>query len=376
MRIPLAWHNLAHEKARTATATAGVTFAVVLILMQLGFYGAVWRTATIVYDQLNYDVLISSPEYLHFSEAGTFPRLRLRQAASVPGVEAARPLYVRFNLWKHRALPRRRGILVIGMRPRDEVFRAAEIVNVTRLLTRPDRMLLDTRSRPEFGRQSAGEQAEVGGRRLQVAGLYTLGTGFGADGDIIVSDETFVRLFPDRTVEDVSLGLVKVADGADPAQVARALDDVLPPDVQVRTRAQIAAAERNRWLWKTSVGFIFGSGVLLAAVVGMAVTYQVLSSDIANRLPEYATLKAMGYSFRYLAGVVVQQALILAVLGFVPGLAVSAVLYRVTAQLARIPIEMETSVVISVFVLSLAMCAAAALAAVNKVKRAAPAELF
>ena len=119
----------------------------------------------------------------------------------MPGVEAARPLYVRFNLWKHRALPRRRGILVIGMRPRDPVFRAEEIVAVTSLLTRPDRMLLDTRSRPEFGRQSAGEQAEVGGRRLQVAGLYTLGTGFGADGDIIVSDETFVRLFPDRTVE-------------------------------------------------------------------------------------------------------------------------------------------------------------------------------
>ncbi|MBU4399689.1 MAG: FtsX-like permease family protein, partial [Planctomycetes bacterium] len=121
---------------------------------------------------------------------------------------------------------------------------------------------------------------------------------------------------------------------------------------------------------------IFQLGVVVALVVGTAIVYQVLSSDVANHLPEYATLKAIGYGGGYLAGVVLQQAAMLAVLGFLPGLAISAVLYWLTRAMARVPIEMTVGRVFFVFGLSVLMCTISGLGALRKVRSADPADLF
>lgn len=376
MRIPLAWNNLTHQKARTAVAIAGVAFAVVLILMQLGFLGSVSQTATRVYDQLEFDILLASPEYLYLTSPGVLPRTRLAQAASAPGVAGTSALDVGFSLWRNPLTGRRRGILVFGIDPHSQTFRLAEVERQAPLLTQAGRVLADRQSREEFGPLNQGVKTEVGGQQVRIAGTFNLGTGFGADGAIIVGDQTFAQLFPYYKRSDMSLGLVRVAPAADVNAVAEKIRTLLPPDARVYTREEIENRERTHWVTRTSVGVIFGLGVVVAMVVGTAIVYQVLSSDIANHLPEYATLKAMGYGPRYLARVVIEQALILAVAGFLPGLLAAIGLYWAARNFAGIPIDITWARGLAVFVMSIAMCTVSGLASLAKVNAADPADLF
>ncbi len=384
MRTPLAWLNLVHNKTRTAVAGAGMAFAVTLIFMQLGFLGAVAKTATLIYDALEFDLVIRSRGYLHLADARTFSRLALQQAASVPGVDKVRPFYIELSGWRNPNDGSVRGILTMGTRPDDPAFSTPEIRRKSALLVDPEFVLVDRKSRREFGPQDGarfgdadiGVTAEVADRRVRIVGHFGLGTGLAADGAILLGDHGFWRVFPGRSSDDPSLGLVKLAGDADRKTVAAALRDTLPSDVDVLTRAEVIRRELKRWISQTSIGLIFRLGVAVALMVGTAIVYQVLSSDVAKHLPEYATLKALGYGNRFLSGVVLRQALALAVLGFIPALAISQGLYRLTSYLADIPIEMNLQRVAFVLVLSVAMCAVSGLLALRKVRLADPADLF
>ncbi|NQT36110.1 MAG: FtsX-like permease family protein, partial [Planctomycetes bacterium] len=204
---------------------------------------------------------------------------------------------------------------------------------------------------------------------------FALDTGFVADGSLILSDEGFCRI-QGRSPDDVTLGLLKVTSGSDPAVVARALSEQLPEDVVVLTREEVNRFEVNRWVKNTSIGIIFQLGVAVALMVGTAIVYQVLYSDVANRLAEYATLKAMGYDGGYLAKVVLQQAAALALLGFVPGLLIAEILYRITGAAARLPMQTTWPQIAFVLILSVVMCMVSGLGALRKVRAADPADLF
>lgn len=377
MKTQLAWHNLMHEKGRTLVATAGVIFALVLILMQLGFLGSVVTTATIIYDQLRFEVLITSPEYIDIRKTGTFPRQRLSQAAAVEGVLDVQPMYIGLNVWRHPTTLRGRGILVVGARDPAAVFDLKKPGNPNyAALSRANAVLIDTSSRSEFGPQRPGVQTEVGGQQVEIAGQFTMGTGFTADGAIMVGDQGFARLFPYQGSREVNLGLVRLEPGVDPKQVAEKLAKVLPADTRILTRPEINYRERRFWLVTTSVGVIFGLGTVVAMIVGVAIVYQVLSADITNHRSEYATLKAVGYGPRQLAKFVLQEAVILGVLGYFPALILAELLYRVTSSAASIPIAMTWGRAVLVLGISLAMCTLSGLAALRKITVADPADLF
>lgn len=379
MKTPLAWLNLWHNKARSLVAIAGVTFAVVLILMQLGFLGSVRQTATRVYGHLEFDLLLASRRYAYLSRAGIFDRQRLIQAMADPDVASAIPFYLGFSLWRHpdeAFHERRRGILVMGFDPDLPVFDLPEIRDAAAPLRLPGACLMDRLSRREFGPRRVGMSAEIGRMEIHLAGEFSLGTGFGADGAVVVGDRTFVDLFPGRTEESVSLGLIRLRPNADPDQVARRLGAVLPDDVQVLTRKELEAKESDHWVNKTSVGVIFTLGVVVALIVGTAIVYQVLSSDIDSRLGEYATLKAMGYGSMYLTRVVLSQAVILAVAGFLPGWGLSRLFYDMTSRAANLPMDLPAARVAAVFGMSVAMCCVSGVASLRKVQSADPADLF
>ncbi len=376
MKTQLAWLNLLHQKTRSAVAVAGVAFAVVLVLLQLGFLASVRQTATRIYDHLDFDLLLASPEYLHLAKAGTIERVRLAQAASLPEVAGASALDVGFQLWRNVATGQRRGIMLMALDPSDRVFALDEVLDQQGRLEKSDAVLLDRLSRSEFGPMHEGVSTEVGRHRVDVVGEFTLGTGFGADGALVASKTTFRRLLPFRRPSEVSLGLVRLKPGEPADAVAEALRATLPRDVQVLTRDELNAHERRHWMTKTSVGIIFGFGVFVALLVGTAIVYQVLSSDISSRIAEYATLKAIGYPRRYLSRLVLQQALMLALAGFVPGLILAELLYRLTEKMTHIPIEMTAGRAMMVLALSLAMCSVSGLASLAKVHSADPADLF
>ncbi|HVX15414.1 MAG TPA: ABC transporter permease DevC [Pirellulales bacterium] len=381
MKTPLAWLNLLHDKPRTLVAIAGVAFAVVLILMQLGFFFSVEQTATQIYDQLKFDIVILSPQYQAISKAGTFSRTRLYQAASTAGVSEAQPLYLDFNLWLNRgdqaAAPSRRGIFVIGFPLTQRPFRIPELSGDLSALKLPGSVFMDRLSRKQFGdwRTSTGS-LQIGSQQIEIVGTFAMGTGFGADGDVVVGEQTFLEFFPYRTLEDVSLGLVSIKPGVDVDQVRQELENRLPRDVLVYTRQGIESKEREHWLVRTSVGVIFSLGVVVGFIVGVAIVYQVLSNDIANHQAEYATLKAMGYPNSYLASVVLFQSFILAVLGFLPGWAISWGLYVLTEQRQHVPMRMGPVLSGTILVLTIAMCAISAIASLRKISTADPADLF
>jgi putative ABC transport system permease protein len=379
MKTPLAWHNLVHERTRTLVAVAGVAFAVLLIFVQLGFFGGVQATASLIYDRLDFDIAVTSADYIDLVRAARFPRDRLARVRALPEVTAVRPLDIGLQQWLNPVSEsrNRRGILVLGVDPADSPFVHPELTpDVVARLRQPDTVLMDRRTREEFGPQEEGTATDLGLLRVQIVGRFELGTGFGADGMVVVSESTFARAFGPTFGRVVSLGLVKLADGADAGRVADRLNELLPADVRAVPRDELLRQEQAHWVWDTSLGNIFFMGVVLAFVVGVVFVYQVMASDIAGRLGEYATLKAMGYGDRFIDGVVLQQAVLLALAGYVPGFVAADALYAATRTWAKLPVTMTAGVAGLVLALAVTMCTASGLLALRKLRAADPADLF
>jgi len=249
-------------------------------------------------------------------------------------------------------------------------------------LRQQDVVLFDRASRPEFGPVAdavdAGQRVvtEINDREVEVAGLFEMGTSFGIDGTVITSDDNWLRLFPSRPRNEIQLGLVRLKAGSDIGAVRDAMDDYLPDDVLVMTKAQFVEREKNYWNSATPIGYIFAFGAIMGFVVGAIIVYQILFADVSEHLNEYATLRAIGYRNRFVSGIVLQQAAILAVLGYLPGLGAAAWLYGKAAGATNLPLYVTTDRAVTVFLLTLAMCAISGMLAVRKVRRLDPAEVF
>jgi putative ABC transport system permease protein len=393
--LTLAGLNLLHQRLRTLISLAGVGFAVLLIFAQLGFLGSVNQTATLLFDKLDFDLLLTSNEYLNLNTPAGFPRLRLAEAESVAGVESARPFSVCLGLWRGpwphdipRVDPRRWNILILGVRPDDLhlVFRDAgrgifsngqELAGLETALARSNAVLIDRRSWPDYGSSEAlqpGAVVELNEEQLELAGKFEIGTGFGYNG-LLLTSQSMVDRVEGMIPGQVTFGLVKLRPGVDPREVRNRLNEVLP-DARAYTRAEINAKETDYWIQQTAVGRFFTLGVVVALVVGVIFVYQMMSADIQNHISEYATVKAMGYQGGYLVRVIMWQAGLLAVAGFFPGLLAALGLYAWTRQEARIPINMTANRAVFVLVLTVVMCLCSGLLALRKLRSADPADLF
>jgi putative ABC transport system permease protein len=380
MRTPIAWLNLTHEKTRLLVAIAGVAFAVILVFMNLGFLGSLAKTAAMVYGQIDADVFLISPQSLEISTTKPFPIERIYQAAGVSGVERAMPLYVGYLQWRNPETQLNRAIFVYGINPEDPVFIMPDLKNPENLaaLRRPDTALIDRLSRPEFGPQTVGTTTEAERRKVTIGGQFLMGGGFASDGTLIMSDQNFRRYLDPFPLSLINLGLIKLKPGANAEQIAAELKQTLPPDVAVYTQEEIIARDRDYWISATSTGFIFSMGVAVSCVVGVVIVYQILYTDISDHMKQYATLKAMGYRSRFLFGVVLQEAIILAVLGYIPGFAVSLGLYELTVRATSggLPMTMELGRAVFVLALTVMMCSLSALISVRRVISTDPAEVF
>ena len=379
-RTPLALYNLLHDRTRLVVAIFGVAFAVLLIFMNLGFRGALLSTATDIYTQINADIFLMSPQSLEISSTTPFPRERLYQAAGIEGVEQVMPLYSEYLLWRNPDTRISRAMFVYGINPKDPVFLMPELQTpeAKNLLQRPNVGFIDSLSRPEFGPQTTGLETEADRRRITIVGQYTLGGGFAADGTLIMSDQNFRRFFAPRPLDQINVGLIRVATTADVEQVAAALAQRLPADVTVYTKAEVIAHDRKFWLETTAIGFIFGLGVMVSFIVGTVIVYQILYTDIRDHLSEYATLKAMGYRNVYLFKLVLQESAILALMGYFPGLIAALGLYQLTvnATAGSLPVAMNLPRLLFVFLLTFVMCSVSGLISVRRAMTADPADVF
>ncbi|AFY29158.1 ABC transporter permease DevC [Cyanobium gracile] len=382
MRTPLGWLQLRHDRGRFLVALAGIAFADLLMFMQLGFQAALYDSNTRLDRAFRGDVVLISPKALNLQNLSTFPRRRLLQALDVPGVVEAQGLYVRTVNWRNPQTLRSATVQVLGFDPDADVLRLPEVRAQADRLKLPDTVLFDRGARGRYGeviaRLDRGEPvtSEIERRTIAVGGLFRLGASFGADATLMASDQTFLRMFPRAKAGSISVGLLTLAPGEPVAPVVRALRRHLPDDVQVLSHADYVQFEENYWRVASPVGFIFGLGTAMAFVVGVVIVYQVLSTDVNAHLQEYATFKAMGFRQRWLLLVVVEQALILAALGFIPGVLMPLWLYAVASKATSLPIAMTLGRATTVFVLTLVMCLASGAIATRRLQAADPAELF
>ncbi|SFK84269.1 ABC transporter permease DevC [Falsiroseomonas stagni] len=382
LALRLAWRQLRSEKARFASAIAGVMFACVLVFMQLGFRAALFDSATALIGAMRGDLFLIHPLTTASFKPEPLPRGRAYQVLALPEVERAVPVYLAQATWRNPENGTRRAIQLIGVDTDAGVLDFPGLAPLVEQLKRADTVAFDSRSRPEFGAvprllaERGPFAVEVGNRQVDVVGLIEIGPSFGADGNLVLSDVNFRRVVKERQVAAIDLVAIKLRPDSDVLAVQRQLRDILPADAMVMTQAELNAHERKYWEEATPIGFIFAFGSLMGLVVGMVIVYQILFSDIAGHLKEYATLKAMGYSNFYLGRVVLGASLILAIGGFIPGFLLSAFLYDVVGAATFLPLAMDVSRATSVFLMIFTMCAVAGLLAMRKLRDANPADMF
>jgi putative ABC transport system permease protein len=270
----------------------------------------------------------------------------------------------------------------LGFNPDDPFFVDPSLAEKTDALKQKGRILFDQLSRPEFGpiadwyRDGRVVETEIAGNRVRVAGLVSLGTSFGADGNLLTSTETFLDLMPQKPPGAIEVGLVRLKPGADPEQVVSRLRQRLPKDVSVLTKQGFIDFEQNYWKSSTSIGFIFTLGAAMGFVVGCVIVYQVLYTDVSDHLPEYATLMAMGYRLSHLLGVVVREGFYLAAMGYVPAYMAGQGLYWFVRDATKLPVGMDLSRALTVLVMILVMCMLSSFLAMRRLIDADPAEIF
>jgi putative ABC transport system permease protein len=382
MRLPLRWLQLKHKPLRLIVALSGIAFAVLLIMMQLGFRSALFESAVRFHERFEYDIALFSPDSVFIVRPQPFSIRRLYQSLGFEGVEDVTPVYIFPSVWKNPWNNQRRSIQTIGFNPDEPVLKTPGFLAAKSLLRQQDVVIFDEGARPEFGPVGqafgSGEAVvtEINDREIEVVGLFRMGTSFGIDGTVITSDDNWLRLFPDRSRNEIQLGLIRLHDGSDSTRIRNELAEYLPDDVLVLTKQQFVQREKDYWNGATPIGYIFAFGAIMGFVVGAIIVYQILFADVSEHINEYATLRAMGYKNRFVSGIVLQQAAILAVLGYVPGVAIVYWLYGKAAAATSLPLYITQERAITVFLMTLSMCAISGLLAVRKVRRLDPAEVF
>ena len=381
-RIPLSWMLLTRQPVRLLVALAGISFAGILMFMQLGFRDGLFDASVTVHRLFDADLVLISPRSASSVRMAGFPRRRLIQTLADPSVEGVTPVHWGLMLWRNPETRRNRAILALGFNPDDPFFLDPGLAEQTGVLKQKGRILFDQLSRPEFGpitdwyNDGRVVETEIAGNRVRVEGLVSLGTSFGADGNLLTSTETFLDLMPQKSPGGIEVGLIRLQPGTDPDLAVARLQQRLPGDVTVLTKQGFIDFEQNYWKSSTSIGFIFTLGAAMGFVVGCVIVYQVLYTDVSDHLPEYATLMAMGYRISHLLGVVMREGFYLAALGYVPAYLAGQGLYWFVRDATKLPVGMDLPRAITVLVMILVMCMLSSLLAMRRLIDADPAEIF
>lgn len=389
-KIPIAWLQLIRNKLRSLIAVAGIAFIVMLMFMQLGFQDALYSSATQVHRSLQGDLFLVSSQYKALTATQSFSRTRLYQALGFEGVESVTPIYLGFAKFKNPDTGEKYSIYVMGFEPSKAIINLPGIEENLDKLKLSDVALFDKDSRPEFGdvalRFQRGESLpsieifpfdSLVGLRLRVGGLFSLGPSFGVDGNLIVSDTTFLRIFQSaRPADKIDVGAIALKPKVNAEKITRQLRDKLPNDILIFTHEEFVNFEKKYWANRTPIGFILNLMLTMGSVVGIVIVYQILFSNIASQLVAYATLKAIGYANNYLLRVVFKQAFILAILGYIPGWIISKYLYEFAMKATKLPINMSFNNALIVLIATALMCMTSGALTINQLRSADPADIF
>ena len=390
-KTPLAWCQLSHKKVRLAVATTGIAFANILMFTQLGLLSVLTKGSTQIQENLTGDLLLVSASNKSLQIKTSFPDTHLYQAEATDGVASASPVYISWGRWVNpESLSQKTSnkplsfdfVRIIAFNPsQPPVLNIPEVNRYTPQLNKPHTVLFDRLSAsslgeiPELLNREGDLVTMMDNFRTHIVGAFTMGRSFYESGNVIMSDLTYVQHNPRHSLDRVTIGVITLEPGANVDLVLNRLRKTLPEDVDILTHEELIEREK---IFQASqpAGIVLKFGTVVGFVVGLIILYQVLYADVSDHLPEYATLKAIGYSDKYFIFVVLQEAVILGLIGFVPGFLISLWLYQLLSTLTQIQLVMRSSVVINVFILSMVMCCISGFLATGKLRSADPADIF
>ncbi|WP_414573702.1 ABC transporter permease DevC [Nostoc sp. CCY 9925] len=383
-RIPLAWLQLTRYKLRLLVAIIGIAFAAILIFMQLAFLDSLYDSQTALHTRLVADLILINPEMKTLANTADFPRQYLYRTLNFSEVDSVNYVYHGQHSFKYGNVSGGKGIIILGINPDNCPFKIAKFDRVAHLLRARGVILFDRNSDlKEYGNilkdLDSGKSitAEIGNRQIWISGLVDFaGASFADDGNVITSSTTFNYLLPERSANNITIGLIKLKPGVNEKAIAKKISTQLPASVQVMTRQEFIDYEKHYWATSAPIGFVFSTGVFVGFLVGVIIVYQILYGEVSDHLPDYAVLKARGYKHRYFLNVLFQEALILAVLGYIPGLIVSIGLYEIVKDATALPMYMTFPRASLVLLLTIIMCFTSGTITMNKLKDANPADLF
>jgi putative ABC transport system permease protein len=378
--VPLAWRNLLANKPRLLRSSGGIGFAVLLMLMQLGFERAFFNASLEIISLLDGDLFLQRASKYRFATKDPFPPRDLEAARIVPGVASAWPLYADWHhvFWRNPNDGKDFLVRVFAFDPDQPILSLPQPEGSPKDLNNLDTGVVDRRARRFLGMDPPPPESELNGTKIKIIGSFAIGPDFENDGTVVIGDRTFAKLLPNPHggAPDVELGVIKLQPGRDPATVQQAIAAAVPKAVGVLTKTQLLDLERKFQADVSSAGPIFAMGTLVGFIVGMLISYQIIYTDVAEQQPQYATMKAMGYRTRYLIQVVVEQAALSALAGWVPAVLLSILLFRIVGEVALLPLHMTVGLALISLALTLAMCLISAVLAVRRVVSADPAEVF
>jgi putative ABC transport system permease protein len=387
MQTPLAWKNLTSSPGKCLLAATGVGFAVVLMFMQIGFRFALLDSNVQVFTMFDADLVVTSRARYNVATEQRFDRPLLDELSAQENVRAVCKVYIErgtasIKIVGHRPRP----IRVIAMELCRDFFRDPQLFEKLVEVDQHTAALVDIRSKSNYGFANTEElltqqTAELNNKQIDLGGHFRLGTDFAHDGTLLISQRMLPEYFPWRNrsgdpLEMIDIGLLKIDAGADPVEVRDRLREIAPQQITVHMMDEIIERDVRFWARSTPIGVIFDIGTLMGVIVGAIICYQIQFTDISEHMPEFATLKAMGYRPSYFWGVVLCQSLYLACLGFVPGWLVSAGLYWILADQSGLIMRMAFWRIITVLALTIGMCIVSGVLAIRKLFGADPASLF
>ncbi|HLQ20568.1 MAG TPA: FtsX-like permease family protein, partial [Tabrizicola sp.] len=370
-----------HKPMRFAAALVGVAFANVLIFVQLGIMNSMGAATLRPYEFFAADIMISAADANALSDGGNVARQWLLQAMADPDVLDGTGLFIANLPWDRG--DKDVSLTAFGLDPAKPAFLAPEIAGDLALLEVQDAAILDRLARG-LGRDEAAAirpqtplSFETQGRTLTVYATFAGGGGFGGDGYLLVSDQTFLALFPARRSTAPDHILLRLRPGADADTVAARLRGLISdPGLRIRSYADAADEEISYQQTKRPTGIVFGFGVLIGVLVGLVIVYQVLSTDVADHLREYATFKAMGYGRGFFISIVLEEALILGVLGFVPGVVFGTAILTLMGRMTTLPLAVTPGMALVVLAGTVLFSALSGAIATRRLAAADPADLF
>jgi putative ABC transport system permease protein len=412
----LARKNLFEDIPRFLVAQAGIMFAVSLVTIQNGILTGFIRSSSILIDHSKADFWIASKDMIHLELTMPISLERMTQSQTVEGVERAEAFIFRNARWRDPLENKIHAVTVVGSDPDGELFSPWNIIQGdANALKNPYTIMVDESKLNALKIKNIGDIAKLGGLEVKLGGI-TQGTQSIVSNSFIftslknanayvnspVKTQTLCQLQNDdlqctQSYEDqsstqkpvnsppprplnladpITYVLIKAKPDQDLTQLKQKLKETLPNDVQVLSREEMSMVMRTFWQKRTGVGFVLSLGAAIGVLVGMVVVGQILYSSVSDHLKEFGTLKAMGASDWVIYGIILEQALWMAVLGYIPGMALCFGVAYWAGATQGILILITPLSALGVFGLTVVMCTGSAFFAIQKVTKVDPAIVF